>query len=56
MLNIAVAVWMDPMAMQFRQMLKTTTNQTAFTEVCVYLLTWDRKLVVEDVSWNGSRL
>lgn len=33
MLNIAVAVLTDPMAMQFRQTLKTTTNQTALTGV-----------------------
>ena len=35
MLKIAVAVWVEPMAMQFRQMLKRTTNQTALTGVWV---------------------
>lgn len=44
MLNIAVAVLTDPMAMQFRAMLKITTNQTAFTGVLVCLLTRDSRL------------
>ena len=44
MLKIAVAVWVEPMAMQFRQMLKKTTNQTALTGVWVYGFTWERKL------------
>lgn len=50
MLNIAVAVLTDPIAMQFRQTLKITTNQTAFTGVCVYLLIRDRNLGVETLA------
>jgi hypothetical protein len=33
--KIAVAVWVDPIAMQFRAMAKRTTNQTALTGVRV---------------------
>jgi len=33
MLKIAVAVCVDPIAMQLRQILKNTTNQTALTGV-----------------------
>lgn len=44
MLKIAVAVSVEPMAMQFRQMLKKTTNQTALTGVWVYLFTLERVL------------
>lgn len=43
-LKMAVAVSVDPIAMQFRQTLKTTTNQTALTGVCVRWFTLDRKL------------
>ena len=50
MLNIAVAVLTDPIAMQFKQMLKITTNQTAFTGVCVYLLIRERNLGVETLA------
>lgn len=34
-LKIAVAVCVEPIAMQFRQMLETTTNHTALTGVWV---------------------
>lgn len=44
MLKMAVAVCVDPMAMQLRQMLKNTTNHTALTGVWVYLFTLARKL------------
>jgi hypothetical protein len=50
MLKIAVAVCVDPMAMQLRPMLKRTTNQTALTGVWVYLLILDRKLTIVSVS------
>jgi hypothetical protein len=50
MLKIAVAVWVDPMAMQLRPMLKRTTNQTALTGVWVYLLIFDRNLTAVLVS------
>ena len=43
MLKIAVAVSVEPMAMQFKATLKKTTNQTAFTGVWVRELTFDKK-------------
>lgn len=45
MLNMVPAVLTDPMAMQFKQTLKITTNQTAFTGVWVCLLICERNLV-----------
>ncbi len=39
MLKIATIVWVEPIPMQLRQMLKRTTSQTALTGVCVYELT-----------------
>ena len=45
MLKMAVAVWVEPMAVQFRAMLKKTTNQTALTGVWVCLFTLERKLL-----------
>jgi hypothetical protein len=35
MLKIAMMVWVLPIPMQFRQVLKTTTSQTALTGVRV---------------------
>lgn len=55
MLKIAVAVSVEPMAMQFRQMLKKTTNQTALTGVWVYLFTLERVLVVHVLGALFSR-
>jgi hypothetical protein len=44
MLKIAVAVSVEPIAMQLRQILKKTTNQTALTGVWVYLFILERVL------------
>ena len=44
MLKIAVAVSVEPIAMQVRRLLKTTTNQTALMGVWVYGFTWERNL------------
>jgi hypothetical protein len=41
--KIAVAVCVDPIAMQFRAMLKSTTNQTALTGV------WVREFILDSV-------
>ena len=50
MLKIAVAVCVEPMAMQFKLMLNITTNHTALTGVWVWGLTFDRNL--HDISLN----
>jgi hypothetical protein len=42
---MAVAVWVEPMAMQFSRMLKRTTNQTALTGVWVWGFIFERLLV-----------
>jgi hypothetical protein len=42
--KMAVAVCVEPMAMQFRRMLKKTTNQTALTGVCVWGFIFERVL------------
>ncbi len=44
MLKMAMMVWVEPKPMQLRQMLKTTTSQTALTGVRVYGLTREKKL------------
>lgn len=43
-MKMAVAVSVEPMAMQLRHTLKNTTNHTAFTGVRVYWLTLERSL------------
>lgn len=44
MLKTAVAVCVEPMAMQLRAMLETTTNQTALRGVWVVLFILERWL------------
>lgn len=44
MLKMAVAVCVEPMAMQLRAILKATTNQTALTGVWVCWFTFARVL------------
>ena len=38
-LKIPIMVWPDPIPIQFRQIAKTTTSQTALTGVCVLRFT-----------------
>lgn len=46
MLKIATMVCVEPIPMQLRAMLKTTTSQTALTGVLVRELTWDHTLTL----------
>jgi hypothetical protein len=44
MLKMAVMVSVEPIPIRSRQLQKTTTNHTALTGVCVYVLILDQKL------------